>query len=282
MTLIRTGAICMALLVPAASFGQQATHDNDPFRSGASYGTAVGAAGAVLLVSQLRSWCDLGCEDDMTAGGMLMVAGTGAAIGAVVGWIADRDARAYPSSGRRSHVRFGPALSQTWYRESNITGDYMTRGVSFTLEASPHIRFQTEYSHAGSELRPSSGAVPASILDHVVEASDRGAGYSRAVFSRWLGSSLSETVGVRIPVSKVGIELIGGLMGQQIAKRDYYDASPGQYKVLQFESPYLRYIYGGDVTIPIVPNVVIAPGVRWTSGGESRTFRSGIAVQYRF
>lgn len=97
-----------------------------------------------------------------------------------------------------------------------------------------------------------------------------------------MGSSLSETVGVRIPVSKIGIELVGGLIGQQAAKRDYYDAGRTQYKVLKFEAPYFRYVYGGDVTVPVMTNVVIAPGVRWTSGGNSHTFRSGVAVQYRF
>ena len=283
MRLIPIGAICIALLVPTASLAQQQRHDDgDLFRSGPAVGTAIGAIGAVTMVSMLGSWCDLGCENDMTAGGMFMIAGTGAAIGAAVGWIADRDARRFPSAGRRARVRFGPTLSQTWYRESTVDGSYMTRGLSFTIEASPHVRFQTEYSHAGTEMRPSSGSVPSSILDHVVETSDRGAGYSRAIFSRWMGSSLSETVGVRIPVSKIGIELVGGLIGQQVAKRDYYDAGPAQYKVLKFEAPYFRYIYGGDVTIPVMNNLVITPGVRWTSGGDSRTFRSGVAVQYRF
>ena len=275
-------ALCIALAVPTSSFAQQQQDDRDRFRNGPAAGAAAGAIGAVTMVSMLSSWCDLGCENDMTAGGMLMVAGMGAAIGAAAGWIADVDGRRFPTAGRRAHVRFGPTLSQTWYRESTIDGTYLTRGLSFTLEASPHVRFQTEYSHAGAELRPPSGSVPASILDHVVETGDRGAGYSRAIFSRWMGSSLSETIGVRIPVSKMGIELVGGMIGQQVAKRDYYDAGRGQYKVLKFEAPYLRYIYGGDMTIPVMKNVVIAPGVRWTSGGDSRTFRSGVALQYRF
>jgi len=278
MRLIRTGVICMALLAPRASMAQQS---NDPSRSGAAYGAGIGAAGAVLMVGTLWSWCDLGCENDMPYGALLGVAATGAAIGAAVGLIADRDARDIPR-GQRAHVRFGPTLSQAWYREASINGSYVTRGLAFTLEASPHIRFQTEYSHAGSELRPPPGSVPASILDHVIATGDRGAGYSRAVFSRWIGSSLSETIGVRIPVSKIGVELAGGLISQQTASRDYYDAGPGQYKVLKFASPYLRYVYGGDVTIPVMKHVMIAPGVRWTSGGDSRTMRTGVAIQYRF
>lgn len=119
---IRIGALCVALLIPAVSFAQQQQDDRNLFRSGPAAGAAAGAIGAVTMVSMLWSWCDLGCENDMPAGAMLGVAGVGAAIGAAAGWMADVDGRRFPTTGRRAHVRFGPTLSQTWYRESTVDG----------------------------------------------------------------------------------------------------------------------------------------------------------------
>lgn len=281
MRRIRIGATCAVLLVPAVSVAQQAPRDH-LLKNGAVAGSAIGAAAAVTFASLQTSWCGVGCENDMPGVALLMVAGTGAAIGAAVGWIADRDAARIAGTGRRWHVRLGPTASQAWYREPGLDGTFPTRGASLTLEASPHVRFQTEYLHAGADLMPPQGQVPASILDHVVPAANRNAGYSRAIFSRRLGGALAETIGVRLPVPKVGIELVGGILGQQIERRDYYDAGSGQYKVLNFQSPFLRWIYGADLTIPVARHIVISPGIRATSGGESRAVRAGLGVQYRF
>ena len=237
MKLTRLAALCTALLIPAVSQAQQASQRTF-LNNGATSGAAVGAGATVLLVSTLREWCDGTCEDGMTGGGMVMAMAGGALIGATVGWLADRDADNEGITGKRAHFRIGPTFAQSWYRSADAEGSYQTKGVSAILEASPHVRFTTEYGYAGATIP----------------------GGPR------LGGSLAETVGVRIPVSKIGVELVAGLVGEQV----------------EGHAPHIRTIFGSDVIVPLTKHFVVAPGVRMTGGGDSRNVSAGLSLQYRF
>lgn len=230
MRLTSIVTLCIALSIPAVSRAQDASQRTF-LNNGAVSGAALGAGSAILMVSTMRSWCDRGCEDSLTRGGMTMAVTGTALIGAAVGWLADRDADRSGIAGGRAHLRIGPTFS--WYQSAAAEGSTQVAGLSTTLEASPHVRFTTEYGH-------STGAI---------------------------GASLAQTIGVRVPVWKqVGVELVGGIVGQQV----------------QDHAPRVRGIYGGDVTLAVARHFVIAPGVRVTGGGGARNLSTGLALQYRF
>jgi hypothetical protein len=155
-------------------------------------------------------------------------------IGGLMGWIADQDADHAGVAGKRAHLRIGPTFSQTWYQPA-AEGAVRTQSIAAVLEASPHLRFTTEYGLSGTKPEP-------------------------------IGASFSQTIGVNVPISKIGVELVAGLVGQQMV---------GQ-------APQVRAIYGGDVIVPVTRHFVIAPGVRTTGGGDTRNISTGLSLQYRF
>jgi hypothetical protein len=284
MNLIRNLVCLAALVTPALATAQPA--QDDPLRHGAAYGAAIGAAATTALANQLVRWCRTGCEAD---GSMMMAVLPGAAIGALVGWIADKDAGPTRRVGQRFHARLGSTVMQTWYDSPGIEGTYSAGGVAATMQPSPHVTFAIEYRRADVELRPAPGVVPQHILDNVIPAPNRSAGWTRAPYSRRLGGTLTELVGGRLPAfGPVSVELVGGVSVQQAENLDYFDAEPGQnaargtYKVLNFQTPSVGYVYGTNVEIAAWRHLVVVPALRVTQTSGARQLSAGAGLQWRF
>ena len=286
MRLFNIGVVCAALLIPRISAAQAQAHDDDPVRHGAAWGAAIGAAGMMALARQSVDWCGIGCEAD---GSEIIALLPGALIGALVGWIADKDAGKTQREGQRFHARIGPTVMHSWFDSPMSDGTYPSAGISATFQPSPHVTISAEYRHARAEFRPAPGAVPQRILDNVVAASSRVAGWARAPYSRQVGATLTEMAGGRLPsFGRVSVEILGGFFVQEGESRNYYDAwygpttVPGNYHVLNFESADLGYVYGSNVEIEVTRNLMLVPAMRATHARGARNISAGAGIQWRF
>lgn len=281
MRLFNIGVICAALLIPRTSAAQAPAKDDDPLRHGAAVGAAIGAAGMLALAQQSVSWCRIGCD---YGGSIASAMIPGALIGALAGWIADRDAGKTRREGQRFHARLGPTVMHTWYDSSTLDGTFTSGGIHATLQPSPHVTFAIEYRHADANLRPAPGLVSQVILDNTVSAADRGAGWTRAPYRRALGGTLTEMVGGRLPsIGRISIEIVGGLTVQQRESWDYYDAVQlGTYKVLNFASPEFGFVYGTNVEIAMTQHLTLVPALRAAHVNRSQSLSAGAGIQWRF
>ena len=132
MRLFNIGVVCAALLIPRISAAQAQAHDDDPVRHGAAWGAAIGAAGMMALARQSVDWCGIGCEAD---GSEIIALLPGALIGALVGWIADKDAGKTRREGQRFHARIGPTVMHSWFDSPMSDGTYPSAGISATFRA---------------------------------------------------------------------------------------------------------------------------------------------------
>ena len=283
MRLFNIGVLVAALAVPSSSAAQTApaAPNDDPLRNGAAWGAAIGAAGMLVLARQSVDWCGIGCDAD---GSMASVMIPGALIGALAGWIADRDAGNTRRDGQRVHARLGPTVMHTWYDSLSLDGTFTSPGIHFSLQPSPHVSFAIEYQHAAADLRPAPGLVPQVILDNTVSAADRIAGWTRAPYRRTLGGTLTEMVGGRLPsIGRVSIEVAGGLTVQKRESWDYYDAGqPGTFKVLNFASPEFGFVYGANVEIAVTRRLMLTPALRAVHVNRSQSLSAGAGLQWRF
>lgn len=278
MTRISLGVLILALSIPGVVFSQTAGTESLP-RS-AAYGAAIGAGAAAALLQTSASWCRLGCENDLDERGALLMAALGAGVGAAVGGIAHLDRH-----GARAGASMGIIVARTSYQSGAVSGRFSNPGASFTLQASPHVTFITEYQRANAELFPPRDALSAHVRDHVVADTSRVAGWSRGVERRRFGRSLSELIGVRVPLGRrLGVQVLGGVATYEREQRDYYDGGTrGTYKILAFQSPDVGFVYGSDVEIAVSRHCIVTTGVRAEARTESaRTVAPRFGLQWRF
>lgn len=303
--------------LPKSLIGTVATYD--PVKDGVQRGALAGAGGLLVWLQMASNSCRTGCENDMPAWGPLAVAALGAGAGSFVGFLADREAgrsevlfppsvvsgqsrwvrtsRFFPA---RPSVRVGPVYSQTAFRSSLVQGSAAAPGFALAVQFSPHISAHIEYT-ASMRFYPTAGSVPDSVLQNIVPASDRTAGWSRGIESRRVSYVFSELVGVHPPPwGRVRVEFLGGLGVQGQEKRDYYDAYqttgrgtmsdpgrseriPGKYYVLNFESPEVGLVLGFDAEVAVVRGLAVVPMLRYNRMGDpAPSIAYGVGAHWRF
>jgi hypothetical protein len=271
---------------------------------GARLGALVGAAAMVAIEQAAARGCGLGCENDRPGSATMAAAAFGAGVGSLVGLVMDKAGResggdviyppqlsAVPRDTFRPSATVGTTFGVTTFRSSRIQGRSLTPGLRIAVQPWRFVSGRIEYSVPVGRFNRSPGAVPVDVLENVVPAPDRGAGWSRGIESRRVRFLFSEFVGVHPPsLGPVRLTLLAGLGVQAQEDRDYYAlldharARPsGQSYVLAFESPRVGPVAGLDAEIVLPRGIVIAPSARYTAVGDpgpSTTY--GIGAQWRF
>lgn len=281
----------------------------DRLRDGAQWGALAGGASAAAQLMMGLAACKQGCASG--AGGPMGAFATGALIGSGAGALVDllngRDEVLYPAgededrffSARRVSARIGPTAG--YYSIPSFGAASVARGGSVAVQVARYVTFHVEYTHIGETFAGPAGSVPDSILQNVVPAAGRIAGWRRGIESTHISWVFSELVGVPLPsMGRVRLEILAGVAIQATGERGYYDAYertglgtresplnyrrlPGQYSVLNFETPDVGWQYGVDGEIAVTRHVVVVPSVRYhqmKTPGPSITINTG--VHWRF
>ena len=263
----------------------------DPVRDGAGRGALLGAAAAMALgVAQMTS-CDTGCDWSSTGGLLVGWALLGGGIGSMVGLAADYDT----SLPGRPSVRFGVGYTGTTMQSAALSGRAATPMFGLGVQLSRHVSVRVEYLPIDALFRAAPGAIPEDILNNIVVANSRRAGWSHGVESLRVDYILSELVGVGFePWTRVRVELLGGLGVQGEEERSYYDAYtsavggasepiPGKYYVLEFVSPQIGAVVGIDAEVTIVGGLSVVPTLRYHAmGSPSASIAFGAGAHWRF
>jgi hypothetical protein len=262
--------------------------------------------------------CGLGCENDLPSAMPFLVGGMGAGIGAAAGFLVDRfqdrSDTLFPASASRRKpdltrdrvfptpsVRVGPAYRQILERSTALEGTAPSAGVDIAGQIAPYVSLHAEFMSAKKRFVPAAGAVPEIVLQNLVPASSRSAGWSRGIESRRLTFVYSELVGVHPPAwSRVRVELLAGITIIGRERSDYYDAYadygrgtiddphgavriPGKYYVLNFESPGAGFVYGADAQIAVKSGLELVPTVRYHHVSDPGPLLAyGVAARWRF
>lgn len=293
---------------------------HDPVSDGTRNGALAG--GGAMLAMMQAGWnaCGIGCENDMPRAALFVAGAFGAGVGSALGFLVDRlDDRSeilYPppastphSSRRpvnrffpaRSSLRIGPLVAVTGFRSALVHGSSAAPGFAVAGQIAPYVSLHAEYTSRGPRFYPAAGSVPDSVLQNVVPATSRAAGFSHGIESRRVLSTFSELAGVHPPPwRRVRLEFLAGVSVQGREERDYYDAwrdlgqgtasdpfrherIPGKYYVLNFESPVSGLVYGIDAEIAATPRLVVVPTIRYTTTNDpGATIAFGIGAHWRF
>jgi hypothetical protein len=292
--------------------------ERDPWAHPIRWGAMGGVAMMVALQQAVWRACGKGCENDVPNAAVLVAAGVGAGIGSLVGYAADRDAGQgeliYPAqkSSRwtnranqyfpaRPNARVGFAAGTMRMQTSKLDGALPAYGFATAVQLSPHMSAHVEFIRSGGAFRPSPGSVSSEVLQNVVPAASRAAGWSRGIESRQVRWYLSELVGIHPPTwGRVRLELLGGLSVQARVAKDYYDAwvdsgtgtasdprrstaLPGKYYILDFESPEVGMTLGLGADIAAARNVSVVPILRYQMVGDpAATVSYGAGLLVRF
>ena len=292
------GGISLAAVLPQAAAGQALqpqTAQADSVRDGAGWGALAGAGAAAALHIVEVSSCRIGCEYDLPGAAAIVQIGMGAAVGSLVGWIVDRTS----DTPRRAIVRVGPSVTHTTI--ASLAGGAAAPGISLAVQVSRFISLHAEYVRVDHTFGPAPGDVPDHILENIVPATTRMAGWSRGIESKHVSYTFSELVGFQFPGwGPVRVGLLGGVGLQSAVTRSYYDAwqqtgigtrenparvvqLPGKYYVLNFESPDPGVVLGIDAEIAIARGLVAVPMVRYHRVGDpGPSLKAGTAVQWKF
>lgn len=279
--LLMAGAASAGAQPPAVGPVPAQIEPRDSIKDGAGKGALAGAAGMVALWAAAANSCGKGCENDAPAAAALVVGAYGAAIGTLVGLVADLDA----GPGDVPGVRAGPIFSLTSFRSSELDGRAAAPGVAAALRLSPHISLHVEYTATDGHFTPAPGAVPEHVIQNLVPATSRWAGRAEWIQSRRVSYVFSQLIGVHPrPWGRLRLELLGGVGVQAQENRNYYETDvPGTYHVLDFESPEIGFVGGADVEIALTRHVVLVPMFRYNQMGDpgaSLTYGGG--VHWRF
>ena len=181
-----------------------------------------------------------------------------------------------------------------------MIGKASDRGVAATVQVSPRLSLHTEYS-GGRDSSPAPGSIPASILDNVVPATARIAGVRHGIERHRVKYSFAELVGVNAwSTRRVDVTLLAGFGLQAEEESGYYDAYvatgtgtqadprryvrlPGQYSVLNFETPSNGLVLGANASIELVRHLLIVPTIRYqTMGDLGSSMTAGVGASVRF
>jgi hypothetical protein len=285
----------------------RASPTRDPLLDGIGKGAAIGAlAGIAMGLAQMTS-CNEGCDWQSTGAMLLGWSIVGSGAGAAVGLAADADTQGRsplhgpPDTARwrffpsRLSPRVGVALTSASPTSSRLEGRTAGSAFAFAVQLSPHISVHTEYLAMDTTFEAAPGAVADEVLQNIVPASTRAAGFSRGIESRRVDYIFSELVGVHLaPWGRVRLELLGGAGVQGQEERAYYDAYrdepgagtvplAGKYYVLNFGSPALGWIVGADAEVAVAGGLRIVPTVRFGAFEDSAGYVSyGAGVHWRF
>jgi hypothetical protein len=284
-----------------------ATPKRDSVLDGIGRGAAVGAlAGLPLAIAQMKS-CNTGCDWPST-GGMLIGWGIlGAAAGASIGLAADLDTKGAPALGASPDQpaprfyraglspRVGLGLATTAPRTSALSGHSTGPALTVAVQLSPRISVHAEYLGVGTTFLAAPGAVPDEVLQNIVPASTRVAGFERGLASRRINYILTELVGMHpAPWGRVRLEFLGGIGVQGEEEHAYYDAYQpvpgrgdlpvaGKYYLLDFGSPEFGLVLGVDAEVAIAGGLRVVPTVRYRAMDDSSASLSyGAGVHWRF
>lgn len=282
----------------------------DRLRDGAKWGAFAGAGALAAPVTVSYAACRLGCE----AGGPgpLPPALFGAGIGAAVGLLVDRfnggDEILYPAESATSaprffrdgvSVRLGPTVSHLAFRSMDEAA--VARGMTVAVQVARYLTVHAEYALVDHTYHAPPGTVPDDVLENLVPAAGRIAGWRRGLESSHVSYQFSELAGVQLPAwGRIRVEVLGGVTVQATATRNYYDAYertgigtresplsyrrlPGKYSALTFETPDFGLLAGVDAEIAVARGLVVVPTARYHRFNDPGPALSlGAGVQWRF
>lgn len=286
-------AVFVSMLAPRLAAGQPA--------SDWRYTQAGGLIGGAVMIGLTRASvaaCGVGCDNDMSAGAELMLAGIGAGIGSLVGYAADR---LHGDTDPVFSVRAGPVFNHMAMRSSVVHGAANGAGAIAVLQLSRYISVHGEYAWTKGSFAARPGSIDPAVLANIVPATARVAGRRRGVKRSQVTSVFSELIGVHLPFGdRVQVELLAGIAVQASESFDYYDAHetighgtsedpirttavPGKFYLLNFAAPDVGAAFGASVEIVVARRVALLPMVRYYRGrepGPSVTYAVG--ALYRF
>jgi hypothetical protein len=266
----------MSVCAPAPAAGQASSEWRYT-----QLGSLIGGAAGFGLIRVSAESCGIGCENDMPAGAELIIAGIGAGIGAAAGFAADR---LRGDGDPLISFAAGPVVSHMSMRSSQVEGSATAGGVVAAVQLSRFLSVHGEYTALRGSFTARPGAIDPNVLANVVPDPSRVAGWSRGIEQVRYNAVFSEMIGIHPWTwNRVRMELLGGIAVHAKETFSYYDAGPGKFKVLNFASPDVGAVFGGNAVIAVARHVAVVPMVRYyTRNDPGPSVSYAVGALYRF